>query len=474
MDAADRAARQRLHDLRATGTVIGGVSHDSRTVRDGDLYACLRGDSFDGHDFAEAAVRAGATVLLVDHELPPSVAGGAAQVVVDDTRRRLGPIAAEIAGHPSRRLTTVGVTGTNGKTTTTHLLAAVLEAAGRPTGIIGTLAGTRTTPEAPELQAALAGFVEEGRRAAVLEVSSHALALHRVDGTEFDAVVFTNLGRDHLDLHGTTEEYFRAKARLFDPSFSSLGVVNVDDPYGRVLADAASSDAPPFTVVPVSIEDAADVEVEADRHRYRWRGVDVEVPLGGLFNVANSLAALTTAVELGVDVEAARAGLAGAATVPGRFEVITDGEITVVVDYAHTPDGLAGLLESAAALAGPRAGGAVTVVFGCGGDRDVDKRPQMGAVAEAGADRVIVTSDNPRHEDPATIIGQIVAGAADPGGLTAIVDRREAIAHAVSIAARGDVVVIAGKGHETTQDLGDRVVDFDDRAVARALLEERS
>lgn len=472
MDAADRAARQRLHELRAAGTVISGVSHDSRTVRSGDLYACLRGDSFDGHDFAGAAVDAGAVALLVDHELPSSAAHGAAQIVVDDTRRRLGPIAAEIAGHPSRALTTVGVTGTNGKTTTTHLLAAVFEAAGWPTGIIGTLAGTRTTPEAPELQSALAGFAEQRRRAAVLEVSSHALALHRVDGTEFDAVVFTNLGRDHLDLHGTIEEYFRAKARLFDPSFSSLGVVNVDDPYGRVLADAASSDDPPFRVVPFSVADAVDVEVRADRHRYRWRGVDVEVPLGGRFNVANSLAALTTAVELGVDVDTARAGLAEAATIPGRFEVIADHGTTVVVDYAHTPDGLAGLLDSAGALAG--AGGEVIVVFGCGGGRDAEKRPQMGAVAVAGADRVIVTSDNPRHEDPAAIIDQIVAGIADRSRVTSIVDRREAIARAVTVAGAGDVVVIAGKGHEATQDLGDRIVDFDDRAVARSLLEERT
>jgi len=465
-----------LVSLRDAGVRVTGVTHDSRRVRPGDLYACLRGASFDGHDFAADAVRAGAVALLVDHELPPADVGDVIQIVTDDTRRRLGPIAAEIAGHPSRTLTTIGVTGTNGKTTTAHLLAAILEADGRPTGIVGTLAGARTTPEAPELQSTLAGFVDEGRTAAVLEVSSHALALHRADGTEFDAVVFTNLGRDHLDLHGTSEEYFRAKAQLFDPSFASLGVINVDDPHGRVLADAAASSDParPFRVVPFSVEDLTDVVVEADRHRFTWRSTVFDVPLGGRFNVSNSLAAVTTAVEIGIDPDVAREGLARVSPIPGRFEVITSprmgGPFTLIVDYAHTPDGLAELLATSAGLTG--GDGRVIAVFGCGGERDADKRAEMGAVAVSGADRVIVTSDNPRREDPMAIVTQILAGTGESATVTALVDRREAIRHALSTGRAGDVIVIAGKGHERTQDLGDKVVDFDDRAVARELLED--
>lgn len=474
-----------LGELRAIverGTPIRSVVHDSRLVTPGSLYACLRGERFDGHDFAADAVRSGATALLTDHRLDGldgsgGGAGGVAQIVVDDTRVRLGPIAAEVAGHPSRALATVGITGTNGKTTTAALMASIFEAAGQPCGVVGTLYGARTTPEAPELQAVLAGFVAEAKTAAVLEVSSHALAMHRVDGTEFDAVVFTNLGHDHLDLHGTHEAYFRAKAELFDPSFASLGVVNVDDAHGRLIADAAASDEPgaEFRVVAYSTDDLADVEVTAAEHRYVWRGRRVRVPLGGDFNVSNSLAALTTAVELGIDPDVAIAGLGTATTVPGRFEVIETSEsrrrgITVVVDYAHTPDGLERVLGAARSVVG---GGSVSVVFGCGGNRDRAKRPEMGAVAARAADRVIVTSDNPRDESPQQIIDEILEGVA-PGAhadVVAIVDRREAIGAAIAAAGTGDVVVVAGKGHEATQAFAGRIVEFDDRAVAREFLE---
>jgi UDP-N-acetylmuramoyl-L-alanyl-D-glutamate--2,6-diaminopimelate ligase len=466
------------------GTVIGSVVHDSREVTAGSLYACLRGDQFDGHVFAADAVRSGATAVLVDHRLDELFVDDVAvpQIVVDDTRLRLGPIAAEIAGHPSRELATVGITGTNGKTTTAALMASIFEAAGRPCGIVGTLHGTRTTPEAPELQALLREFLDTGRTAAALEVSSHALAMHRVDGTEFDAVVFTNLGHDHLDLHGSQEEYFRAKARLFSSSFSNVGVVNVDDPYGRLIADTAQSDTPgnEFRVVEYSLADVSDVDVAARTHRYTWRQKRVEVPMGGDFNVANSLAALTTAVELGIDIDVAIEGVSTLGVVPGRFEVIEverggdrGGErgVTVIVDYAHTPDGLALLLEAARSVAG--SDGTLTVVFGCGGNRDRAKRPEMGAVASRGADRVVVTSDNPRSESPQTIIDEILDGV-DTGSqveVVAIADRREAIAHAIGSANVGDVVVIAGKGHETTQEFADHTIDFDDRALARELLE---
>ena len=481
--AADLTGVERVRTLVEQRTVTATAVHDSRLVTPGSLYACLRGEHFDGHEFAGDAVRAGATAVLTDHVLDeldrtPDDGGATPQIVVDDTRLRLGPIAAELAGHPSRALTTVGITGTNGKTTTAALMASIFEAAGRSCGVVGTLYGSRTTPEAPELQSVLSGFVADAKTAAVLEVSSHALAMHRVDGTEFDVVVFTNLGHDHLDLHGTYEAYFRAKAKLFEASFSSVGVVNLDDAHGRLIADAAPSEQPgrEFRVVGYSLSELSEVEVTATEHRYVWRGRHVIVPMGGDFNVSNSLAALTTAAELGIDLDVAVAGLATAGSVPGRFEVIDTVAsrrrgISVVVDYAHTPDGLERVLAAARAVVG--AGGAVSVVFGCGGDRDRAKRPVMGAVAAGAADRVIVTSDNPRTEPPEQIIDEILDGIAEdsPSTITAVVDRREAIGEAIRSAVAGDVVIVAGKGHEGTQEFADRIIEFDDRAVAREFLE---
>ncbi len=449
-------------------TAVVGVGHDSRRVEPGMLFACLRGAHHDGHTHAAAAVDAGAVALLVDHEVALDVP----QVVVDDTRRALGPISSLVYGTPSAALTIIGITGTNGKTTTAELLASILRADGRATEVIGTLTGSHTTPEAPELQARLAAARDDGTAAIVMEVSSHALALHRADGTRFAAAVFTNLGTDHLDLHGTVEEYFRAKARLFSPELTAIGVSNVDDPHGRLLADAA-----PIEIVPYSIADASDVDVDAGRHVFRWRGRRIEVPLGGPFNVMNSIAAATTAATLGVGLDAIVDGLGAVDGVPGRFERVgsTDAP-TVLVDYAHTPDSLEQVLVAARRLAAGR----VAVVFGCGGDRDHTKRPQMGAVAARLADHVVVTSDNPRSEDPAAIISAVLAGIDQSEGpaTTARVDveadRAAAIALAIEGATKGDVVVIAGKGHETTQTVGDRVLPFDDRAVARQILEARS
>jgi UDP-N-acetylmuramoyl-L-alanyl-D-glutamate--2,6-diaminopimelate ligase len=301
-----------------------------------------------------------------------------------------------------------------------------------------------------------------------MEVSSHALALQRVDGTRFTAAVFTNLGRDHLDLHGSAQAYFRAKARLFTPELSAVGVTNVDDAHGRLLRDAGT-----IPIVPFSAIDATDVEVTAASHAFTWRGERIEVGLGGSFNVMNSLAAATTASALGVGPEAIAAGLGAAGAVPGRFERVGTGEggVAVVVDYAHTPDGLGEVLTAARDIAGGR----VIVVFGCGGDRDRAKRPQMGGVAARLADLVVVTSDNPRSESPAAIIDEVVAGIApaDRDHVTVEPDRAAAIATALDAAQDGDVVVVAGKGHETTQTIGDRVVEFDDREVARRLLEAR-
>ncbi|MGH9135107.1 MAG: UDP-N-acetylmuramoyl-L-alanyl-D-glutamate--2,6-diaminopimelate ligase, partial [Ilumatobacteraceae bacterium] len=362
------------------------------------------------------------------------------------------------------------ITGTNGKTTTAHLIAAALRAAGREVGVIGTLTGPRTTPEATELQARLAGLRDEGVDSVVMEVSSHALALRRVDGTTFDTAVFTNLGRDHLDLHGSVEDYFRAKARLFTPELTAVGVINADDPYGRLLLDVAA-----IPLRAYSRSDAVDVEVTAARHRFVWRGRRVDVPLGGAFNVMNTLAALTAVDVLGVDADDAAAGMSSMAPVPGRFEVISAASPgpTVIVDYAHTPDGITELLAAAREVTGS---GVVTIVFGCGGDRDREKRPQMGMAAAAGADRVIVTSDNPRGEDPLTIIEAIVAGVREHDRERLVVepDRRAAIERAVAGAGAEDVVVVAGKGHESTQTIGTTVVEFDDRVVAREMLEARS
>ncbi len=451
------------------------VTHDSRQVRPGTLFACLPGDHVDGHDYAVAAVEAGATALLVQRPLTDQRLASTPQIVLDDTRRSLGPVSALIAGSPASSLTTVGITGTNGKTTVTAMLTAIFEANTWSTGVIGTLHGPRTTPEAPELQATLAGFVAAGNTAAVLEVSSHALALHRVDGTTFDAVVFTNLGHDHLDLHGTPEEYFRAKASLFTPTFSTLAVINADDTHGRLLIDVvASTDG--MTVVPFSVADLDAVDVTATSIRYRWRGMPVDVSIGGDFNVSNSLAALETAVALGVSPTVAATALASLPTVPGRFEsvLLDDGSLppfSVVVDYAHTPDGLAEVLSSARSVVDDDAD--VIVVFGCGGDRDHAKRPAMGAAAAAGADCVIITSDNPRSEAPGAIIDDIKRGVAERYGdrVRAQPDRRLAIGDALEIARPGDIVIIAGKGHEQTQDLGNEVVAFDDRAVARSFLQ---
>ncbi len=465
----DPSGIQQVEDLLGRGIVVTDVVDDSRRVTPGSLYVCLRGTSFDGHDFADQAVGDGAVALLVDHLVDAPVA----QIVVDDTRVRVGPIAALLAGHPSRSLTTVGITGTNGKTTTAQFLEAIFNRSGRATGVVGTLHGPRTTPEAADLQRTLRGFLDDGCDAAVLEVSSHALALHRVDGTEFDAVVFTNLGHDHLDLHGSQEEYFRAKARLFSPSFSRLGVINVDDPHGRLLADTVED--PEFRVVAVSTDDLGEVYVDAASHRYRWNGLEVEVPIGGRFNVSNSLIALTTAVELGVEPAIAAAALRSVAVVPGRFQLVRTPAadrlgLTIVVDYAHTPDGLGEILTSARAVAD---GNSVVVVFGCGGERDRPKRPEMGRTAAELADRVVVTSDNPRSEEPTAIIDDIIDGVAADYRARVVTDpdRRSAIRTALESAREGDVVVIAGKGHERTQEYADRTVDFDDVQVAIDILE---
>ena len=450
------------------GAHLIDLTHDSREVREAWAFACVPGGLHDGHEFAAAAVAAGATLLLVERRLSLDVA----QIVVTDVRRAMGPVAARIHGDPATKLRIVGITGTHGKTTTTHLVGSIMRAAGWSAREMGTLSGARTTPEAPDLQRRLAGFVDAGVEAVVMEVSSHALALHRVNGVHFDVAAFTNLGRDHLDLHESMEAYFRAKASLFTADLTDVGITNLDDPYGRLLLDGAD-----IEMVGYRMDDAQDLEVGVGHHAFRWRGTPVSVPLGGRFNAANSLCALAIAERLGIDADVAARGLASIPPVPGRFEVVSepDAPFSVVVDYAHTPDGLVEVLSAVRDVhVGTVGAGRVICVFGCGGDRDRDKRPMMGAAAAAHADLVVATSDNPRHEDPRAIIDDAVAGV-EPryrDRVSIEVDRRAGIAIALRAATPGDVVVIAGKGHESTQTIGDTAYPFDDRDVARELLAE--
>ena len=455
------ADRPPFRDLTVTGDAsveVGRAAHDSRSLSPGALFCCVPGAVHDGHDLAADAVAAGAAALLCERPLDL----GVPELVVSSVREAMGPVAAELAGRPSDHLAVVGVTGTNGKTTTIALLGAILEAAGRPCGLIGTLTGARTTPEAPELQDRLAAHLAEGKAAVAMEVSSHALDLHRVDGTRFRVAVFTNLSRDHLDHHGDMGAYFQAKARLFGPDLCDLAVLGVDDPHGRLLRDAALVPS-----VGYSLADAHDLRLGPDGSHFTWRGVPVHVGLAGRFNVANALAAATAAEALGVTPEQVAAGLASVPPVPGRFERVDEGQPHLaVVDYAHTPDGLEQLLATARELVPGR----VIVVFGAGGDRDRSKRPAMGEVAARLADVVIVTSDNPRHEDPAAIIDEVCNGMDEPRDLRVEPDRRSAIEAAVAEARPGDVLLVAGKGHETTMTIGDDVQPFDDREVLRTAL----
>ncbi len=446
-----------------TGSVeVTTVVHDTRAVVPGALFCCVPGTQVDGHDLAPDAVALGAAALLVERP----VAAGVPELRVASVRDALGPVAAAFWDHPSAALSVIGVTGTSGKTTTTHLLAGITEAHGWPTTIIGTLSGPRTTPEAPELQALLAAERDRGQAAVAMEVSSHALALGRVRATRFAVAVFTNLSHDHLDFHRDLDDYFEAKAALFTPGYADAAVVNLDDERGRQLAERAH-----VPTIGYSLADATDLEVGSTRSRFRWRGVAIELPLGGRFNVSNALAAASAAARLGIAEATIAAGLAGAPAVPGRFEAVDEGQpFAVLVDYAHKPGALAGALEAARDAA---SGGRVILVFGAGGDRDVSKRPEMGEVAARLADRVLLTSDNPRGEDPLAIIDAIRAGMPASPRCTVEPDRAAAIAMAIDDAAPGDVVLIAGKGHEAVQIIGDRTLPFDDRAVARGALRDR-
>jgi UDP-N-acetylmuramoyl-L-alanyl-D-glutamate--2,6-diaminopimelate ligase len=445
--------------------VVSSITHDSREVRVGTLFCCIKGEKFDGHEFAAAAVERGATALLVQRELS-NIPLDIPQIVVDDSRSCVGFAATELYENPSRHLSLVGITGTNGKTTTAHLLAAIMRATGSQTEVIGTLSGSFTTPEASDLQSQFSQMLANGTRSVAMEVSSHALSHGRVNGTSFAACVFTNLGRDHLDFHGSEENYFQAKARLFTSDFTSVGVVNADDLHGQRLIKDSS-----IAIAPFSMSDVSELQVTATTHQYSWSGQKIRIGIGGTVNVMNSIAAATAAREIGIQLNDIVSGLESAPAVPGRFEKVEAGQdFVVLVDFAHTPDGLAEVLRSVR-TSSPE--GRVIVVFGCGGDRDKTKRPLMGEIAVSLADAVIVTSDNPRTEDPVAIMSSITAGIPDHMRhrlLSTDVDRRRAIQRAINVARAGDVILIAGKGHEVTQTIGDESHPFNDREVALEIL----
>ncbi len=448
----------RLDGALGVGTPAIDLTHDSRSVEPGWGFACVRGAEHDAHRFASAAVAAGAGWLLVDHPVEDAVP----QIVVPDVRAALAPVAAAVHGHPSRHLSVVGVTGTAGKTTVTHAIADVLEGCGHRCSVLGTLDGARTTPEATDLQRWLAGRLAGGDDHVAIEVSSHALDLGRVDAVSFAAGVFTNLGPEHLDFHGTMDAYYEAKARLFDGR-SRVAVVNIDDEWGRRLAAAV---APGPVVHTYGEHDVTAVELTSLGSSFAWRGHRTTSRLVGRFNLVNLAAAATVVAALGADEAEVAASIAAVRPVRGRMESVPvpGADIAVIVDYSHKPDALR------AALTGVRelTEGRLWVVFGAGGDRDTAKRPLMGAVAVDLADRVVVTSDNPRSEDPRAIIDDILAGVGSGADRVEVEpDRSRAIALAVDGAAAGDVVVVAGKGHEVTQTIGSQVLDFDDREVAR-------
>ena len=491
------------------GTIVRGLTHDSRMVKPGDLFVCLEGVNHDGHRFLSDAFHAGAAGAVVRRgaleKLGVSLPEEISWIEVEDTRRELPRIASTLYGNPSQSMLMVGVTGTNGKTTTTLMTAAILRAAGRRVGTIGTLGAEldgvslpseHTTPEADQLQSLLAEMLQRGADAVVMEVSSHALAQFRTDDIAFNAGIFTNITQDHLDFHQTMKAYFEAKARLFtdypvlykrDDKKEFIAVINVGQWEGREMVTLARGDV--ITYTPETSDPAVlrPEEIELAPGSTRFQAVydsgvkqfriPIALPVGGAFQVGNALAAIAACLRLGVPPETVQKGLSEMYPVPGRFETVSsDGEgYSVIVDYAHTPDGLENLLHSAQTLHPRR----IICLFGCGGNRDKTKRPMMGRLAGTIADIAVVTSDNPRFEDPLMIINEVLAGMdseIDPSITAEIIvepDRRKAIFKAVALAQEGDIVLLAGKGHEDYQIIGDTQFPLDDRLIAREAIAER-
>lgn len=457
---------------------VSEITHDSRQVRAGTLFVATRGEVHDGHDFIGSAISRGASAVLVEHEQPVSIP----QIIVEDTRRAMAWAARAVFGEPDSAMAVAAVTGTNGKTTVTHMLESILVASRVPVGIIGTLGArikgspvsiARTTPEAPDLQRILADMRDSGVRSVVMEVSSHAIKLHRSDAIVFSVAGFTNLSQDHLDFHGDMEAYFDVKRKLFEQGIAEAAVISVDDPWGERLA--ASTRVPLTTV---SLGPGAQITVDELHETVDGTMFVVHTPVGsaavalplvGVFNVSNALVAVGMAIELGVGLSEIVEGLAGLDSIPGRMEVIPhDGPFTVVVDYAHTPDAVAAVLGSSRTIAVGR----VISIVGAAGDRDKEKRSIMGATAARLSDVTIITTDNPRTEDPGAIANEVRRGAqAQPHAeVEMIIDRRSAIRHGIEIAEATDIVVVLGKGHEQGQDIGSAMLPFDDRDEVRDAL----
>lgn len=485
LHALSNAAHGLALEVPDGDVVVTGVAYDSRHVAPGDLFFCVPGSHHDGHEFATAAADAGAVALCVERH----TTAGLPELLVAEARAAMAILSAEFYGNPARELTLLGVTGTNGKTTTAYLLDSILRADGRTTGLIGTIEtrvgddhrpGVRTTPESLDLHGLFAEMRDAGVDSVAMEVTSHALALGRIDGLRYAAAGFTNLSQDHLDFHKDMEEYFEAKRSLFVPDRLERGAVNVDDLYGRKLFETAEIPCVGFGHVGDAAIRAEKVELRADGSVF-----DLVTPVGtkrlsvslaGAFNVYNCLAAAAIALQADISLDAVQDGLTSISSVPGRFESISRGQpFAVVVDYAHTPDSLDNVLRAARRLAEAHGSpGRVLCVFGCGGDRDRGKRPLMGAVAAQLADYTVVTSDNPRSEDPVAIIDQILEGVVahkQQGPDAVLVDRRAAITEILGEARPGDVVVIAGKGHETGQQFATVTHPFDDRIVAAEILD---
>ncbi|MEK3882512.1 UDP-N-acetylmuramoyl-L-alanyl-D-glutamate--2,6-diaminopimelate ligase [Paenibacillus sp. PL2-23] len=482
-----------LTDLLLTARLVGdgeteitGVEKDSRKVKPGGLFLCVPGLTVDGHTFAADAVKRGASALVCERELPLEVP----QLIVKDCRLATAVISDYVYGHPSSQVKVIGVTGTNGKTTTTYLIERILNDSGKPSGVIGTIEwryggksfpASGTTPDAHDLQRQLGEMRDAGTRYCAMEVSSHALEQGRVKGCRFRTAIFTNLTQDHLDYHGTMEKYRDAKGLFFSrlgnayphsPAERSYAVLNADDPASAAYGMLTSAEVITYGILNTADVRAKNIRITAQGTEFRaltFRGdMDIRLRLSGKFNVYNALAAIAAALVEDIALEDIKRSLESIPGVPGRVESVEAGQpFAVVVDYAHTPDGLENVLRAVREFAAGR----VICVFGCGGDRDRTKRPLMGGIAARLADEVIVTSDNPRTEDPSRIIGDIEAGLLEAGlareKYALIADRREAIQKAVEMASPGDVVLIAGKGHETYQLVGGKVYDFDDRLVAK-------
>jgi UDP-N-acetylmuramoyl-L-alanyl-D-glutamate--2,6-diaminopimelate ligase len=455
------AAIRAIHG-EVANVIVKSVTHDSKSVRPGSLFVCVRGSRSDGHQHAAEAVANGAVCLLVDHFIDGL--DTVVQLEVENTRDEMARIAAAFYGFPGDAMTLVGITGTNGKTTTAHTLESMLIASGKRVGVIGTLTQRRTTPEATDVQERLAELRRDGCEIVVLEVTSHALELQRVRGLVFQVAIFTNLSQDHLDFHGTIEVYFRAKAKLFTPEYAVRAVVNGDDRYGRLLFDGAE-----IPTERTTLADLSDLQLGPNGSTFQWSDRRFSMPIAGQFNVMNALQAATAARLLGIEFDAIATGMA-ATRVAGRFEPVDVGQpFAVYVDFAHTPDGLERVLGAARQTL---QSGRLISVFGCGGDRDRTKRPLMAEIGARLSDVTYFTSDNPRSETVESILDDMLVGAPDQKHVHVEPDRRRAMEMAFREAKPGDVVVIAGKGHEQGQESNGVVTPFDDRMVSSELLQE--